>query len=75
MYGYECYTMTDAQEKALLRFDKRVLYRIYEGVCEQSSWRRTNADLSPMYKNVNVVKFARLQWAGHVMRITRAKSL
>ena len=73
-YGSECWTLSKNQELALLRFERRILRRIFGPVCIHQEWKlRTNAELQMLYQEADLVRFikvGRLRWAGHVARMT-----
>lgn len=72
-YGCQTWTMTKDAEETLLRFERRILRRIFGPVQEEGMWRiRYNFELRQLYKEANIVEFAkllRLKWAGHVERM------
>jgi hypothetical protein len=55
-------------------FERKILKRIFGVVKEVGQWRmRYNKELYELYKDVDFVTFIklkRLQWAGHVQRLT-----
>jgi hypothetical protein len=55
-------------------FKRKILKRIFGVVKEVGQWRmRYNKELYELYKDVDLVTFIklkRLQWAGHVQRLT-----
>lgn len=60
-YGSEYWTLTKADEEALLRFEKKILRKIYGPTYEEGEWRRRyNQELYEIYNEVNVVKFISL---------------
>lgn len=74
-YGSETWTMTQAEEQALLTFERKILRRIFGGVCENGLWRRRyNYELYDIFKNyegrdiITFIKVGRLRWAGHIIR-------
>lgn len=72
-YASECWTLTKSDEQSLLRFERKILRRIFGPVKEGESWRlRSNQELSLLYNEMDVVRFikiGRLRWAGHVVRM------
>ena len=72
-YGCETWTLTQASEILLDRFERKVLRRIFGAVRERDQWRiRYNHELYQLYDELEVskiVKLQRLQWAGHVQRM------
>ena len=54
-------------------FERKILRRIYGPVCEQGQWRvRWNEELKTLFGEMSiseVVRYKRLQWAGHVIRM------
>ena len=69
---YECkiWTRTNKAEEMLDVFERR---RIFGPTQDEKGWRiRYNAKMYFVYKDVKVtelIKFRRLQWAGHVIRV------
>ncbi|XP_014280271.1 uncharacterized protein [Halyomorpha halys] len=68
-----------SQEALLLRFERRILKRIYGPVYADGIWRmRTNAELAGLYRNpdiVRVIKVRRLRWTSHVIRMAQDQIL
>ena len=54
-------------------FERKILRRIYRPTQEGGCWRpRWNNELYSLYKEPNIVddiKFRRLRWAGHIIRM------
>lgn len=72
-YGCETWTMQSKAEERLNSFERRILRRIFGPVQDEKGWRiRYNSELYQLYKDMEVsrfIKFRRLQWAGHVVRM------
>jgi hypothetical protein len=68
--GCEAWTLTKTDEVTLGSFERKILRKIYGPIEERGEWRiRYSHELYQLYKLrsiVKVVKFARLQWAGHL---------
>jgi hypothetical protein len=68
--GCEAWTLTKTDEVTLGTFERKILRQIYGPILERGEWRiRYSHELYQLYKLrsiVKVVKFARLQWAGHL---------
>ena len=61
------YTLTEHDEMFLLRFERRILRRIFGAVQDGQNWRqRTNYELMDMYKVIDVVHTTLLKWADSV---------
>ncbi|CAG9839495.1 unnamed protein product [Diabrotica balteata] len=75
-YGSETLTISKADENLLLIFERRILRRIFGGICENGVWRRRyNYEIYHRYKYifgskviVSLIKIRRLRWAGHLAR-------
>jgi len=71
-YACETWTTSKLNENKLDIFERRVLRRIFGGICENGIWRkRYNHELYQLYKNISAsatVKIHRLRWAGHIIR-------
>lgn len=70
-YGSECWSITKAGEKTLLRFERKILRGIYGPVCENGEWkRRYNHELQEISNEVDVIfiSISKLRWLGHVYR-------
>jgi len=75
LYGCETWSLTRQEERKLRVFENMVLRRIFgprrdEGTGE---WRRLhNEELNDLYSSPNIVrviKWRRMRWAGHVVRM------
>lgn len=73
IYGCETWAMTKNSENLINAFERKILRRIFGPINDQGIWRiRYNRELYQQYKEAElstVVKFKRLQWAGHVQRM------
>lgn len=74
MYGCESWTLVKKEEQRLRVFERKVLRRIFGPVKEGGEWRRRyNEEIRRLYNEpdiVNAVKRMRIQWIGHVTRMT-----
>jgi hypothetical protein len=66
-------------EKLLMTWERKILRKIYGTTKENGQWRiKTKAKLMTKYKApniVNVIKFRRLEWLGHVVRMNESRSV
>jgi hypothetical protein len=73
MYGAETWVLSKAAELRLGVFDRKLLRRIYETICEGATWRsRYNEELYRLYDETDLVitiRITRLRWAGHIVRM------
>lgn len=76
-YGAETWTLTKADEQALMVHERKILRCIYGGICIGNDWRRrTNQELYTLFNEVDIARFirlARLRWAGHVVRMVNGE--
>jgi hypothetical protein len=76
-YGAETWTLTSKIEKMLMIWERKLLRKIYGPTKENGQWRiKTNAELIIKYKSqdiITVIKFRRLEWLGHVVRMEETK--
>ncbi|KAI5734655.1 hypothetical protein M8J77_009157 [Diaphorina citri] len=57
-YGGETWTLTEADKERLRRFERRVIRKIYGGVCVNNEWRiRYNAEINDNLENQDIVRF------------------
>jgi sorting nexin-29 len=72
-YGAETWTLTDTEENALRRFERKVLRKICGPVMDNGAWRiRYNSELYRFTGGEAIVRFVkaqRIQWLGHVERM------
>jgi len=75
MYGCETWSLTLREERKLRVFENRVLRKIF-GIRRDKvtgEWRRLhNEELNDLYSSPNIVqviKWRRMKWAGHVARM------
>jgi hypothetical protein len=72
-YGCEIWTMTNQAEEMLGAFERKTLKRIFCPTQDEKAWRtRYNAEIYDLPKDMKVtefIKFRRLQWAGHIIRM------
>jgi hypothetical protein len=65
--------MTNKAEEMLDTFERKILRQIFSPTQDDKGWRiRYNAKMYDLYKDMKVtefIKFRRLQWAGHVIRM------
>jgi len=73
IYGVETWVLSKVDELRLGVFERKILRRIYEPICEEAVWRsRYNKELFRLYDEadlVTTIKISRLRWAGHVMQM------
>jgi hypothetical protein len=73
-YGCETWRLSKQSEKTIGIIERKILRRIFGAVKDEGQWRmRYNKELYELYKDVDLVTFIklkRLQWAGHVQRLT-----
>jgi hypothetical protein len=66
-------------EKMLMTWERKILREIYGPAKENGQWRvKTNEELMTKYKApdaVNVIKFRRWEWLGHVVRMNETRSV
>jgi hypothetical protein len=69
----ETWTMTKYDEIRLGVFKRKILRRLFGPICEGGQWQnRYKRELEELYNEtniVNVIKYSRLRWAGHVVRM------
>ena len=74
VYGSESWTLTERNCHMLAAWERKILRRIFGPKLNNGMWCiRTNEELNELYKDVNIVvdiKVRRLEWLGHVMRMT-----
>jgi hypothetical protein len=72
-YGAETWTLTDTEENALRRFERKVLRKICGPVMDNGAWRvGYNSELYRFTGREDVVRFIKAQripWLGHVDRM------
>ena len=77
LYGHEAWTLKEADRRAFGVFERKVLRTILGGKQENGVWRRRmNHELYQVYKDANIVnriKYGRLQWAGHLVRMSEER--
>jgi hypothetical protein len=60
-------------DRRLSVLERKILCRIYGEIYENGQWgKRYNRELEDLYSEpntVNVIKYSRLRWAGHVARM------
>jgi hypothetical protein len=73
MYGAETWVLSKAGKLHLGVFERKILRRIYESICEGAEWRsRYNEELYHLYDEtdlVTTVRITRLRWAEHIVRM------
>ena len=78
MYGSECWVMTTREEQWLLRWERKILRKIFGAVRDQNGWRiRTNSELQRLFGQPDIVvkiKQERIRWAGHVQRMSETRT-
>ena len=77
-YGSECWVMTTREEQWLLRWERKILRKIFGAVRDQNGWRiRTNSELQRLFGQPDIVvkiKQERIRWAGHVQRMSETRT-
>ena len=72
-YGSETWTFTQASEKLVNAFERKVLRRILGPVKEGDRWRiRYNNELYSIFDDPEIstlIRLKKLEWAGHVERM------
>ena len=72
IYAVETRT-TKNYERRLSIFKRKILCRIYGPICKGGQWqKRYYRELEELHNEpntVNVIKYSRLRWAGHVVRM------
>jgi len=73
MFGAETWVLSKVDELCLGVFERKILRRIYEPICEGAIWRsRYTEELYHLYDEtdlVTTVRITRLRWAGHIVRM------
>jgi len=75
LYGYETWSLTLREERKLRVFENKVLRRIFGPRRDEvtGEWGRLhNEELNDLYSSPNIVrviKWRRMRWAGHVVRM------
>jgi len=63
----------------LMTWERKILGKIYGPTKENGQWRnKTNEELMTKYKTpdiVSIIKFRRLEWLGHVVRMNETRSV
>jgi hypothetical protein len=76
-YGIVTWTLTQTTEQTLNTFERKVLRRIYGPTQDKGRWRPGwKNDLYSLHNDLNVVediKFRRLGWVGHIIRMEEEK--
>ena len=78
VYGTECWVLTENIKQKLLVFERKILRRIF-GPTQKANgeWKlKTNEELEEAINNENIVryiKYKRLNWLGHVERMTNER--
>jgi hypothetical protein len=69
----ETWTRTKNDEGKLSIFEMKNLCRIYGPICKRGQWRKRNSRQSEELYNepniTNIIKYSRLRWVGHVVRM------
>jgi hypothetical protein len=72
-YGAETWTLTDIEENAVRRFERKVLRKIYGPVMDNGAWQmRYNRELYRFTEEEDIVRFIRaqrIQRVGHLERM------
>lgn len=72
-YGSETWMLTQTSEKMVNTFERKILRRILGPIQDRDGWRsRYNSELYSIFDEPEistVMRFRRLQWAGHVQRM------
>jgi hypothetical protein len=79
IYGAEKWTLTSKYERMVMTWERKILRKIHGPTKENGQWRiKTNAELITEYQSQNIVtviKIARLEWLGHVVRMNETRSV
>jgi hypothetical protein len=71
--GSLTWTLSQTEANVINSLERKILRRIFGPVNEQGLWRiRRNDELKQIYRELEIseaIRFKRLQWAGHVIRI------
>ena len=77
MYGSESWVMTVREEEWLLRWERKILRKIFGATNDKNGWRmRTNIEIQELFKQpdtVVAIKKGRIRWAGHVQRMPETR--
>jgi hypothetical protein len=72
-YASENWTLAKKSESAVDAFERNALRRTTDPIKEKSTWRiRCNNELYKQFEEPsisNIIKFKRLQWAGHIQHV------
>ena len=75
-HGFETWAMGKQGENHLRSLDRKVKQKIFGPIHENGCWRKRKiSEIHTLYDEYGVVKFikfGRLRWVGHVMRITES---
>jgi hypothetical protein len=71
--------MTKNEEQALLIFERKIFRRIYGPKYEEGEWKsRTNRELEELSNGENIVKWIkwqRISWLGHLVKMEEDRML
>ena len=72
-YACESWTLNKSDENALNSFERKILRRILGPINDRGTWRlRNNKEVYNNFKEPcisTIIKFKKLEWAGHVTRM------
>jgi hypothetical protein len=72
-YACETWVLRRKDELTILKWERKVLRRIFGPVCERGCYRiRTNEEVYRIHKEMDlvyIIKTLRLKWLGHVNRM------
>jgi hypothetical protein len=79
MYGSESWVMTVREEEWLLRWERKILRKIFGATNDKDGSRmRTNIEIQELFKQPDIVvtiKKGRIRCAGHVQRMPETRSV
>jgi hypothetical protein len=74
LYGCETWAVTAQMKSSLSTSGRKILRKIYGPIKDPNGWKiRSNDELQVLYRKPNTVttiKVKRLEWAGHLVRMS-----